>query len=56
MHSGFEELLSIFNSHDIKYLIVGGHAMVLYTEPPRYTEDLDLWFESMPGRQILYNQ
>ena len=26
MHSDFEELLSIFNAHEVKYLIVGGHA------------------------------
>jgi len=44
MHSDFEELLSIFNGHEIKYLIVGGHAVMLYTEP-RYTKDLDLWVE-----------
>jgi hypothetical protein len=33
MHSDFEELLSIFNGNEIKYLIVGGHAVMLYTEP-----------------------
>jgi hypothetical protein len=45
MHSDFEELLSIFNAHDVKYLVVGGHAVMLYTEP-RYTKDLDLWVEA----------
>jgi hypothetical protein len=45
MHSGFEELLSIFNAHGVKYLVVGGHAVMLYTEP-RYTRDLDLWVEA----------
>ena len=44
MHSDFEELLSIFNVHEVRYLIVGGHAVMLYTEP-RYTKDLDLWVE-----------
>lgn len=44
MHSDFEELLSIFNAQETKYLIVGGHAVMLYTEP-RYTKDLDLWVE-----------
>jgi hypothetical protein len=47
MHSGFEELLSIFNAHEVKYLVVGGHAVMLYTEP-RYTKDLDLWVEPGP--------
>jgi hypothetical protein len=45
MHSGFEELLSIFNAHEVKYLVVGGHAAMLYTEP-RYTKDLDLRMEA----------
>jgi hypothetical protein len=45
MNSDFEELLSIFNDHEVKYLIVGGHAVMLYTEP-RYTKDLDLWVEA----------
>jgi hypothetical protein len=45
MHSGFEEVLSIFNAHEVKYLVVGGHAVMLYTEP-RYTKDLDLWVEA----------
>ena len=44
MNSGFEELLNIFNRHEVRYLIVGGHAVMLYTEP-RYTKDLDLWVE-----------
>jgi hypothetical protein len=32
MYSDFEELLNIFNAHEVKYLIVGGHAVMLYTE------------------------
>ena len=45
MNSDFEELLNIFNRHEVRYLIVGGHAVMLYTEP-RYTKDLDLWVEA----------
>jgi hypothetical protein len=45
MNSDFEELLSIFNRNEVKYLIVGGHAVMLYTEP-RYTKDLDVWVEA----------
>jgi hypothetical protein len=45
MNSDFEELLSIFNRNEVKYLIVGGHAVMLYTEP-RYTKDLDIWIEA----------
>ncbi len=45
MSSDFEELLKIFNAAQVKYLIVGGHAVMLYSEP-RYTRDLDLWIEA----------
>jgi hypothetical protein len=45
MNSDFEELLSIFNKNGVRYLIVGGHAVMLYTEP-RYTKDLDVWIEA----------
>ena len=38
----FRELLSIFRSYQVKYLVVGGYAVMKYTEP-RYTNDLDFW-------------
>lgn len=47
MNSNFEELLSIFTENNVRYLIVGGHAVMLYTEP-RYTKDLDIWVEADP--------
>lgn len=37
----FKELLSIFKKYSVKYLIVGGYAVMKYTEP-RFTKDLDL--------------
>ena len=45
MNSDFAELLRSFNADDVKYLVVGGHAVMLYTEP-RYTKDLDIWIEA----------
>jgi hypothetical protein len=45
MNSSFSELLKLFNAADARYLIVGGHAVMLYTEP-RYTKDLDLWIDA----------
>jgi hypothetical protein len=45
MTSDFKELLSLFNDASVRYLVVGGHAVMLYTEP-RYTKDLDLWVEA----------
>jgi hypothetical protein len=38
----YEDLFSTLNAHKIKYLVVGAHAVVFYTEP-RYTKDLDVW-------------
>jgi hypothetical protein len=38
----FKELLSILNEDGVKYLIVGGYAVIKHTEP-RYTKDLDIW-------------
>ena len=38
MNSDFEELLSIFNENGVRYLVVSGYAVMVYTEP-RYTKD-----------------
>lgn len=41
----FKELLSTFNEHGVRYLVVGGFAVMVYSEP-RYTKDLDVWVEA----------
>ncbi|MCE7858988.1 MAG: hypothetical protein DYG86_04275 [Chloroflexi bacterium CFX2] len=41
VNSDFSDLLQIFNEHGVKYLVVGGYAVVQYAEP-RYTKDLDV--------------
>lgn len=41
MNSDFRELLRCLDEAGAKYLIVGGYAVIEYTEP-RYTKDLDL--------------
>jgi hypothetical protein len=38
----FKELLSILEKHKVRYLVVGGYAVMKYTEP-RFTKELDLW-------------
>ncbi len=38
----FKELLSVFNEHRVKYLIVGGYAVAIHAQP-RATKDLDLF-------------
>lgn len=42
MNSDFKELLNILNELEVKYLIIGGYAVIEHTEP-RYTKDLDIW-------------
>ena len=38
VNSDFKELLSIFNDKKVKYLVIGGYAVIRYAEP-RYTKD-----------------
>jgi len=42
VNSDFKELLKTFNDYQVKYLVVGGYAVIKYAEP-RYTKDIDLW-------------
>ena len=41
----FRELLSFLEKHKVRYLVVGGYAVMKYTEP-RFTKDLDLWIST----------
>jgi hypothetical protein len=43
----FNELLSIFNDHKVKYLVVGGYAVGFHAQP-RATKDLDLFIKPDP--------
>ncbi|MBC8373617.1 MAG: nucleotidyltransferase [Planctomycetes bacterium] len=38
----FRELLRIFKKNKVRYLIVGGYAVMKYSEP-RFTKDLDMF-------------
>ena len=42
VNSDFSDLLNLFNVHNVRYMVIGGYAVVQYVEP-RYTKDLDLW-------------
>ena len=42
VNSDFSELLNLFNANHVKYLVIGGYAVIQYAEP-RYTKDLDIW-------------
>ena len=41
----YKELLQLLNDCEVRYLVVGGYAIMKYTEP-RYTKDLDVWIEN----------
>lgn len=41
MFQDFKELLSAFNAHGVKYLIVGGYAVSFHAQP-RATKDMDI--------------
>src|SRR5947209_5468531 len=42
--SDYKDLLSIFNAAGVRYLIAGGYAVMVHTEP-HYTKDLDIWID-----------
>jgi predicted nucleotidyltransferase len=51
----YKQLLQALNEYDVEYLIVGGYAVMKYTEP-RYTKDLDVWVHnSSPNSARLFN-
>ncbi len=41
----FRELLSLLEKYKVRYLVVGGYAVMKYTEP-RFTKDLDIWIST----------
>ena len=43
----FKEIWGLFRKNKVRYMVVGGYAVMKYTEP-RYTKDLDLWISIDP--------
>jgi hypothetical protein len=41
MYPDYKELLSVFNAHQVKYLVVGAYAVSVHAQP-RATKDLDI--------------
>jgi len=39
--------LSAFHAHGVKYLIVGGYAVIFHAQP-HFTDDLDLFMKADP--------
>jgi hypothetical protein len=45
MFQDYKDLLSAFHAHGVKYLIVGGYAVIFHAQP-RFTNDLDLFIKA----------
>ena len=46
----FRDRLAAFAQADADYLLIGGYAVSLHSEP-RYTKDIDLWIGSSPDNR-----
>ena len=44
LHPDFKNFLRLLNSHNVRYLVIGGYA-VGYHGYPRATGDMDIWIE-----------
>ncbi len=54
MYQEFKDLLSAFHAHGVKYLIVGGYAVIFHAQP-RTTKDIDLLIQADPrNAQAIY--
>jgi hypothetical protein len=47
MTKDFKDLLKTLNTHAVKYLLIGGHAFGVHSQP-RTTKDLDVFIRSDP--------
>jgi predicted nucleotidyltransferase len=55
VNSDFSDLLRIFNDHNVRYMVIGGYAVVQYAEP-RFTKDLDLLISTdTANAEAVYN-
>ena len=51
INSDYKNLLKSLNAADARYLVIGGYAVMAYTEP-RYTKDLDIWVDPEAANAI----
>src|ERR1035438_7583542 len=45
MYQDYKDLLSAFHVHGVKYLIVGGYAVIFHAQP-RFTKDIDIFIKA----------
>ena len=48
MNQDFRDMLLLLEEHGVEYLVVGGYAVIRYTQP-RFTKGLDIWIR--PSRE-----
>ena len=51
MNEDFSDLVDLFLSHDVRFLVVGGIALAAHGLP-RATGDLDIWIEPGPANAL----
>jgi hypothetical protein len=45
LHSDSKEFIALLNSHEVEYLVVGGHAVAFHGHP-RFTGDIDFFIRA----------
>ena len=54
MYQDYKDLLSAFHAHGVRYLIVGGYAVIFHAQP-RFTKDIDVFIKADPANaQAVY--
>ncbi len=48
MYQDYKDLLSAFHAHGVRYLIVGGYAVIFHAQP-RFTRDIDFFIKADPA-------
>ncbi len=48
MFQDYKDLLSAFNAHGVRYLVVGAYAVIFHAQP-RFTKDIDLFIQADPA-------
>lgn len=55
VNSDFSDLLRIFNDHNVRYMVIGGYAVVQYAEP-RFNNNLEMLISTdTENAETVYN-
>jgi hypothetical protein len=54
MYQDYRDLLCAFHSHGVRYLIVGGYAVIFHAQP-RFTKGIDVFIKAdLANAQVTY--